>query len=118
MSRRVRAARRLALIAWLALAASVAAWPAGGSGIGWPTAALALAPLLFPLAGIARGSRRAYGLGALMLAPALALAVTELVANERAQSRAILTLALILVAFAALIAALRTAPANPARRER
>jgi uncharacterized membrane protein len=117
VNRRGRAARRLAGIVWLLLAASVAYWPAGRSGIGWTTAAIALVPLLLPLAGIARGSRRAYGLAALMLAPALALALTELVANESARTRATATLALVFLAFASLIAALRSAPASPARKE-
>lgn len=117
MSRRGRVARRLACIVWLLLAASVAYWPAGRSGIGWTSAAIALVPLLLPLAGLARGSRRAYGFAALMLAPALTLGITELVANASARGRATVTLALILAAFASLIAALRSAPASHARKE-
>lgn len=110
MSERARIAHRAAVVAWLAIAASVACWPIGASGIGWPTTVLAFLPLLLPLAGIARGSRRAYRVAPMTLAPALALAVTEFLVNEPARLRTGASLALILVAFASLVAALRTAP--------
>lgn len=117
MSDRPSWTRRLALAAWLLLAACVALWPVGDSGIGWWTTALAGIPLLLPLGGIARGVPRAYRYGTLALTPAFVLAVMELLANSAARGRAAATLALILLAFATLIAALRSAPASRARKE-
>jgi uncharacterized membrane protein len=117
MSGRPAWARWLALAAWLLLAASVALWPAGDSGIAWWTTALAGIPLLLPLAGIARGTPRAYRFATLMLTPVFVLAVMELLANAAARGRATATLTLILLAFAALIAALRSAPASRVRKE-
>jgi uncharacterized membrane protein len=117
MSDRPSRARQLALAAWLLLAACVALWPMGDSGIGWGTTALAGIPLLLPLAGIARGTPRAYRYATLVLTPVFVLAVTELLANAAARGRAAATLALILLAFATLIAALRSAPASRARKE-
>jgi len=111
MSDPARTARHLAIGGWLLLAASVACWPfIGASGISLATASIAFLPLLLPLAGIARGSRRAYRLAALTLAPALALTVTEFLVNVPSRPWTGTTLALILLAFASLVAALRTAP--------
>lgn len=101
---------RLALAAWVLLAASIAAWPFAGAGIGGITATLAFLPLLLPLPGIVRGSRRAYRAAPMALAPALALAVTETLVNPPARPLAGASLALVLVAFAAIVAALRTMP--------
>ena len=99
--------RRVALAVWLALLISIACWPLGDGGIGPLTTALAFLPLLAPLPGMARGTRRTLRWAPLMLAPSLALALTEILVNPAARTRASVSLALILVAFAAVIAALR-----------
>ncbi len=104
------AAGRFALAAWIALLLSVACWPLGRSGIGNLATTLALLPLLAPLRGMARGRRRTLRWAPLTMAPALAIALTEVVVNEPARIRAAATLALILVAFAAVIAGLRQQP--------
>jgi len=102
---------QVALAVWLALLISVACWPLGDAGIGWLTTALAFLPLLAPVSGMARGARRALRWAPLTLAPALALAITEILVNPAARTRASASLALILAAFAAVIATLRrTAP--------
>ena len=102
--------RRLAIVFWLLLAASVAAWPFAAAGIGPVTTAIALLPLLLPLPGMIRGRHRTLRWSPLTLAPALALALTEILVNAPARRPATLTLALILAAFAIIIAALRTSP--------
>lgn len=100
-------AMRAALLAWLALLASVACWPLAGTGVA--LAALAGLPLLLPVAGLARGMPRTLRWAPLTQAPALALAVTEVLANPAARIAASLSLALLLLAFAAVIAAQRAA---------
>ena len=106
-----RTLRRIALAAWLALLVSIACWPLGDGGIGPLTTALAFLPLLAPLPGMARGTRRTLRWAPLTLAPPLALALTEILVNPAARTRASVSLALILAAFAAVIATLRrTAP--------
>ena len=110
MSDRARITRGIALAGWLLLIASIACWPLGTSRIGWATALLALLPLLLPLPGIAGGSSRSFSWAPLTLAPALALALTEILINVAGRPRATLTLALIMAAVSALIAALRAAP--------
>jgi uncharacterized membrane protein len=100
-------ATRTALLAWLALAASIACWPLAGTSVA--LAALAGLPLLLPIAGLARGTARTLRWAPLTQAPALALAVTEVLANPPARNAASLTLALLLLAFAAVIAAQRAA---------
>lgn len=104
-----RSLKRVALAVWLALLISVACWPLGDGGIGPLTTALAFLPLLAPLPGMARGARRTLRWAPLTLAPPLALALTEILVNPAARTRASLSLALILAAFAAVIAALRRA---------
>jgi uncharacterized membrane protein len=111
MTKRAHATRRMALVTWLLLAASVGAWPFAQAGIARFTSAIAFLPLLLPLPGLARGSRQALHAAPLALAPALALALTEVVANPPARACAGLSLALVLAAFAAVLAALRAAPA-------
>jgi uncharacterized membrane protein len=110
MSGRARTARGLAIAAWLVLAASIAAWPLAGAGIGFVSAAVAFLPLLLPLPGLLGGSRRALGAAPMALAPALALAITEILANPPARPIAAASLALAFAAFAGIIAALRAAP--------
>ena len=102
--------RQFAIVAWLLLVASIAAWPFTAPGIGPITSAIALLPLVFPLPGLIRGHRRTLQWSPLTLAPALALALTEILVNESARGPAILTLALLLASFAAIIAALRASP--------
>jgi uncharacterized membrane protein len=103
--------RRVALAVWLALLISIACWPLGDGGIAPLTTALAFLPLLAPLPGMARGTQRTLRWAPLTLAPPLALALTEILVNPAARKRASVSLALILAAFAAVIAALRrTAP--------
>ena len=109
--RRARAMRQVALAVWLALLISIACWPLGDAGIGWLTTALAFLPLLAPAGGMARGVRRTFRWAPLTLAPPLALALMEILVNPAARTRASVSLGLILVAFAAVIATLRrTAP--------
>ena len=110
MSARAARAQRLALAAWCLLAAIVAAWPFARVGIGGITAALAFAPLLLPLPGLFRGSRKALRAAPMALAPALAFAITESLVNTPARALAGASLALVLVAVAAIVAALRSAP--------
>lgn len=99
-------ARLAALLTWFALLASVACWPA--AGINPALAAIAGLPLLLPVPGLVRGMPRALRFAPLAEAPALALAITEVLANPAARVAASVTLALVLAAFAAVIAALRT----------
>ena len=99
--------RQVALAVWLALLISIACWPLGAGGIGPLTTALAMLPLLAPMPGMARGTRRTLRWAPLTLAPSLALALTEILVNPAARTRASVSLALILAAFAAVIATLR-----------
>ena len=99
--------RRLAPVAWLLLIASIAAWPFTRSGIGLITTSVALLPLLLPLPGLIRARIRILRWSSLTLAPALALALTEILVNAPARMPATLTLALIFAAFAIIVAALR-----------
>ena len=110
MNPREAAARRVAVAAWLLLVLSVAAWPVSAVGIGWPYAAAALLPLLLPLPGLLGHSVRARRAAPLALAPVLAIAITEIVANPPARAIAGLSLALAFIAFAALVAAIRVSP--------
>jgi uncharacterized membrane protein len=108
MTDRARRVQRLAIGAWILLTASVACWPlTRTSGIGVVTSVIALVPLLLPIAGILRGSQRAWRIAALTLAPVLALAVTEFLVNAPSRPWAGTTLALIVLAFAGLVAALK-----------
>ena len=102
--------RHLAIAVWLLLVLSVAAWPFVGARIGPVTTAIALLPLLLPLPGLLGGAQRALQGAPLALAPLLALAVTEYLANPPARHWAGLSLALAFAAFAAIVAALRVAP--------
>jgi uncharacterized membrane protein len=103
---------RVATIAWLTLLLSVLCWPLGPSAIGWPITAIVVLPLLLPLPGLVRGTRRTQSWAPLALAPALAMALTEVLVNPGVRLRVTLTLALILAAFAAILAALRRAPGD------
>jgi uncharacterized membrane protein len=110
MNARAARARRFAIAAWILLAACVAAWPLAQVGIGRVTAALAFLPLLLPLPGLLGGSRATLRAAPMALAPVLALAITESLANPPARALAGASLALVLTAFASIVAALRAAP--------
>ena len=84
MSDRARTVLRLAIAAWILLGASVATL-AAGAGIGLLTAAFAFVPLLLPLPGIVRGSVKWLRAAPMALAPALALAITEILVNPPAR---------------------------------
>jgi uncharacterized membrane protein len=110
MSPRAASTHRAAVAAWLLLVFSVAAWNFEAAGIGRAFAAIALLPLLLPLPGLLGDSGRALRAAPLALAPVLALAITEVLANPPARPWAGLSLALVFAAFAAIIAAIRTSP--------
>ena len=110
MSDRARAARKAAIAAWIALCVSVASWALPASSIGAVTTLVAGLPLLLPLPGLLGAGRRALKAAPMAIAPALALAVTEYLANENARPFAVATLALAFAAFAGILAALRAAP--------
>lgn len=110
MSERADRAARLAVAAWILLVACIAAWPFAGLGIGPVTATLAVFPLLLPVPGIVRGSTRTLRAAPLALAPALALAITETLVNPAARVLMGASLALVLLAFAAVVAKLRATP--------
>jgi len=106
MSDRERTVLRLAIAAWVLLGACVATWP--GAGIGRFTTAFAFVPLLLPLHGIVRGSVKWLRAAPMALAPALALAITEILVNPPARFVAGASIALAFLAFAAIVAALRS----------
>jgi uncharacterized membrane protein len=110
MSDRARVTRRVAIATWLGLIASVAIWPLPVAGIGTVAALIAGLPLLLPLPGLARASRRAFRAAPMALAPALALSITECLVNPTARIAAVATLTLAFAAFASLLAALRALP--------
>jgi uncharacterized membrane protein len=105
-------ARAAVIVLWLALGATLSAWSlAGGTTAG--NAALALltvAPLLAPLRGLLAGRRRSYRWAPLTLAPSLAFALTELVANPLARRLAGFTALLAFLCLAGIVAALRSMP--------
>jgi len=104
---RARAMHRVTLAVWLSLLVSVACWPLGDAAIGWLTTALAGLPLVAPIGGMTRGARQTLRWAPLTLTPSLALALTEILVNPAARMRASVSLALILAAFAAIVATLR-----------
>jgi uncharacterized membrane protein len=104
------ATSHVAIAAWLALLLSVLCWPLGPSAVGWAITAIAFMPLLLPLPGLVRGTRRTLTWAPLALAPALTMALTEVLVNPALRLRVAFTLALILAAFAAILAALRARP--------
>lgn len=104
-----RSLSRVATGAWLLLMISVACWLLGPAGAGPVTTAIAFLPLLLPLPGLVRGLGQTLRWAPLTLAPVLALTLTELLVSTAFRTRMTVTLALILAAFAAIIAALRGA---------
>jgi hypothetical protein len=109
MSARAAALRRLAVAAWLLLGASVAPWPLV-AGIGRLPWAIAFLPLLLPVPSLLSGSTRALRAATLALAPLLAVGVTEYLVSAGARPMVGSSLALALLSFAAIVAALRAAP--------
>jgi len=109
-------ARRLVLASLLLLGVvSIACVVVGWSGT--PSVILAAAllpPLLFPLAGIARGERRTYAWATLCIVPAFVYGLTELVANPVSRPLAALVLGASLLLFFALVAYLRVTRPQPA----
>jgi uncharacterized membrane protein len=95
----------------LAAALELAPWPAGLLlALAW------LAPLLLPLAGVLRGSRRTCAWATLCVAPYLIAGVTETIANPALRALAAAIVFAGLAWFAALIRYLRvTRPATGAR---
>jgi uncharacterized membrane protein len=110
MNDRARPVLWLVIVAWVLLGASIATWP--GAGIGRLTTVFAFVPLLLPLNGIVRGSVKWLRAAPMALAPALALAITEILVNPPARPVAGATLALVFLAFAAIVAALRSRPST------
>jgi uncharacterized membrane protein len=110
MSGRARMAHRGLLAVWLGLIASVACWLLPGAATGAAAALIAGLPLLLPLPGIVRVNIRVLRAAPMALAPALALSVTEFIANPPARPFAGATLALVFAGFAGVLAALRTLP--------
>lgn len=108
-------ARRLVFASLLLLAAaSIACIVVGWSGT--PSAVLAAAllpPLLFPLAGIARGERRTHAWATLCVVPAFVYGLTEVVANPGARPLAALVLGASLLFFFSLVAYLRVTRPQP-----
>jgi uncharacterized membrane protein len=108
--------RRLTLAAAALLGACVAAatlrgapWPAN---VGWTL--LMLVPLLLPLPGLLRGTRRTFAWATLCVAPYFAYGLTEVVANPSARGVAAAILFASLAWFASLVYGLRvTRQARP-----
>jgi uncharacterized membrane protein len=105
-------ARILTIWLWAAVALSLLAWI--GAGYPWPICVLAVAPLLAPLNGLARGRRYTYAWATLFAFPYLIFSLTELLVNPAARWVAACSLLLVFAWFCAMILFLR---ASPARRE-
>ena len=114
----LRKAHRAALASLAALAAVLVLWHLARYSAG--TAALSLGvtllPLALPLYGLLRRSRRACVLSTLVIAPYLAYAIMEALANPGARSYAIATLGAASLLFLSLVAWLRCA--GPTARPR
>lgn len=107
---RARRARIAMFVSWALLVASIVVWPFADAGIGLVPTAFAFVPLLLPMPGLLRGFHRTLRWSPLTLAPALTMALTELLANPPARTPMMLSLVLIMAAFAAVIATLRVTP--------
>ena len=105
----VRNARSAALACLAALAAVLVLWHLARFSTGTAIMALGvtLAPLAVPLYGLLWNSRRACVLATLVVAPYLAYAITESLANPGARSYAIASLGAASLLFLSLIAYLR-----------
>jgi uncharacterized membrane protein len=110
-----RTARRVTLAAALLLAVSVCAstmrsapWP---QNLGWT--AVLLLPLLLPLPGLWRGSRRTCSWATLCVAPYFIYGVTEVIANPAVRASAAAILFAGLAWFASLVYCLRVSRTSP-----
>jgi uncharacterized membrane protein len=103
-------ARALTIALWCAVCVSLLAWVA--VGYSWPMCAAAVLPLLAPLHGLIRGRRYTYAWATLFTVPYLVFALTELLANPAARWVAGISLLLVFGWFCAMVAFLRTAPAQ------
>ena len=105
-------ARRATLAVWTMLLAVLTAWHLSAPS-GLAAAMLLLVtvvPLLVPLPALWRTQRSAYRWAPLTLAPGLAWALTELVANPGARGFAVLAALLAFLALAGVVATLRAMP--------
>ncbi len=105
-------ARRSTLLTWLVLLGLLLAWhlAPGEAALGATVLAVVALPLLAPLPGLWRGTRRTYRWAPLTLAPALAWSLTEILANPPARGFAIACGLLGFVSLAAVVATLRSMP--------
>jgi len=109
-----RRAQQVTLAIWGGLLLWLLAWwmAPGPAGLAGPVLAGVAAPLFAPLQGLWRGQRRSYRWAPLTLAPVLAWSLTELLANPTARTYAITAAALSILALAAIVATLRSMPAQ------
>lgn len=114
MASRFSRARAAALLGWAGQLLALATWHLNAHAAGAAVALLVLtvAPLLPPLPGLWAGRRRTYRWAPLTLAPALAWSLTEIVANPTSRGPAVLVGLLCVFALAAVVATLRTMPAD------
>ncbi|MGO8828370.1 MAG: DUF2069 domain-containing protein [Steroidobacteraceae bacterium] len=103
-------ARMLTIGLWTAVALSLLSWIA--VGYPWPICVLAVAPLLAPLHGLARGRRHTYAWATLFTVPYLIFAVTELLVNPAARWVASFSLLLVFGWFCAMVLFLRASRAR------
>jgi len=105
-------ARAATLAIWALLVATLMAWHVSSHAVPAATglSLLTVVPLLFALPGLWRGQRPTYRWAALTLAPALAWALTEMLANAAERAVATATALLAFLALSALVAALRVMP--------
>ena len=102
--------RRLTVGLWIAVALSLLAWIT--AGYAWIFCALAVLPLLAPLAGLVQGRRYTYAWSTLFTVPYIAFAVTELLVNPGARWVASISLLLVFAWFCAMVLFLRVSPAQ------
>lgn len=108
---RLQQARRVSILLWLLVTASLLAW--GTAGYSWTLCAVATLPMLAPLNGLMSGSRYTFAWASLFAIPYLAFAVTELLANAQARWVGALTLMLVFGWFCSLVAYLRISRLEP-----
>ncbi len=97
--------RRLTLGLWAAVCLSLLAWSL--AGYPWQICVLAVLPLLTPLPGLGRGSRRTYAWASLFAVPYVMFTVTELLVKPAARWVAALSLLLVFAWFCAMVLYLR-----------
>lgn len=102
-------ARKLTIVLWLAMTASLLAWILAGYSP-W-LCAIAVLPLLTPLPGLMRGRRYTYAWATLFAVPYMAFVITELLVNPGARIVAGFSLLLVFAWFCSMIFFLRTSRA-------